>query len=69
MFRREDVVKKHEKMSEKIKSLADLREMKHHVHHKIALREYSEDPVAFRKANPQKAEEIENYIKKGGSEN
>ncbi|MCL2414052.1 MAG: hypothetical protein FWC94_02215 [Bacteroidales bacterium] len=56
-------------MSAKIKSLADLREMKDQVYHKIALREYSEDPVAFRKANPQKAEEIESYIKKVESEN
>ncbi|MCL2416805.1 MAG: hypothetical protein FWD02_02595 [Bacteroidales bacterium] len=56
-------------MSDKIKSLEELRNMKEQVYHKIALREYSENPVAFRKANPQEADKIENYLKKGKSEN
>lgn len=52
-------------MNDKIKSLADLRKMKEQVYHKIALRDYAEDPVAFRKVNPEKADEIEKHIKKG----
>jgi len=51
-------------MSDKIKSLEELRKMKADLYHTIALRDYAEDPDAFRKkVGDKEADEfIEKYV-------